>query len=99
MDWHNDALYNMLPVTVAYAKVLARVVKRMDGLGSTPYQFRFFCSGIAGHLASPAPLTEDAPSPHCPAISPDRKTYDLPSQSISALTCTAKSRASLGPPL
>jgi len=42
MDWNNDALYNMLPVTMAYAKVLARVVKRMDGLGSTPYQFRFF---------------------------------------------------------
>ena len=29
-------------VTMAYAKTLARVVKRMDGLGSAPYQFRFF---------------------------------------------------------
>jgi hypothetical protein len=27
---------------MSYAKVLARVVKRMTGLGSTPYQFRFF---------------------------------------------------------
>jgi hypothetical protein len=27
---------------MAYAKTLARVVKRMDGLGSAPYQFRFF---------------------------------------------------------
>jgi hypothetical protein len=32
----------MLPVTMACAKTLARVVKRMDGLGSAPYQFRFF---------------------------------------------------------
>lgn len=42
MDWNNDALYDPLPVTIAYAKVLARVVKRMRGLGSAPYQFRFF---------------------------------------------------------
>ncbi len=42
MDWNNDALYDQLPVTIGYAKVLARVVKRMRGLGSTPYQFRFF---------------------------------------------------------
>ncbi len=42
MNWNNDALYDPLPVTMSYAKVLARVVKRMRGLGSTPYQFRFF---------------------------------------------------------
>jgi hypothetical protein len=42
MDWNNDALYDPLPVTLGYAKVLARVVKRMRGLGSAPYQFRFF---------------------------------------------------------
>lgn len=42
MDWNNDALYNPLPVTLEYAKVLSRVVKRMDRLGTTPYQFRFF---------------------------------------------------------
>jgi hypothetical protein len=42
MDWNNDALYDPLPVTIGYAKVLARVIKRMRGLGSTPYQFRFF---------------------------------------------------------
>ena len=41
-DWNNDALYDPLPVTIGYAKVLARVVKRMTGLGSSPYQFRFF---------------------------------------------------------
>ena len=37
MDW-NNALYDPLD----YAKVLAQVVKRMDVLGTTPYQFRFF---------------------------------------------------------
>jgi hypothetical protein len=42
MNWNNDALYDSLPVTMSYAKVLARVVKRMNGLGSGPYQFRFF---------------------------------------------------------
>lgn len=42
MNWNNDSLYDPLPVTMAYAKVLARVVKRMPGLGSAPYQFRFF---------------------------------------------------------
>jgi hypothetical protein len=42
MDWNNDALYDPLPVTLGYAKSLARVIKRMDILGSTPYQFRFF---------------------------------------------------------
>jgi hypothetical protein len=42
MDWNNDALYDGLPVTLEYAKVLARVVKRMSVLGNTPYQFRFF---------------------------------------------------------
>ena len=42
MNWNNDSLYDPLPVTLAYAKVLARVVKRIPNLGSKPYQFRFF---------------------------------------------------------
>jgi hypothetical protein len=42
MNWNNDALYDPLPVTMAYARVLARVIKRMRGLGTSPYQFRFF---------------------------------------------------------
>jgi hypothetical protein len=33
MNWNNDALYDQLPVTMGYAKVLARVFKRMPGLG------------------------------------------------------------------
>jgi hypothetical protein len=42
MDWNNDSLYDHLPVTLGYAKVLSRVVKRIGKLGVTPYQFRFF---------------------------------------------------------
>lgn len=42
MDWNNDSLYNPLPVTLGYVKVLARIMKRIPALGSTPYQFRFF---------------------------------------------------------
>jgi hypothetical protein len=42
MNWNNDALYDRMPVTMSYANVLARVVKRMPGLGRAPYQFRFF---------------------------------------------------------
>lgn len=42
MNWNNDSLYDPLPVTMGYAKVLARVVKRMPSLRRTPYQFRFF---------------------------------------------------------
>ena len=42
MNWNNDSLYDELPVTLSYARVLARVVKRMPDLRRTPYQFRFF---------------------------------------------------------
>lgn len=42
MNWNNDALYDPEPVTLGFASVLARVVKRMDILGNAPYQFRFF---------------------------------------------------------
>jgi len=42
MNWNNDALYDRLPVTLAYAHVLARVVKRMPRLLPQPYQFRYF---------------------------------------------------------
>jgi len=42
MDWNNDGLYDRLPVTIGYAKTLARTVKRMTSLGKQPYQFRFF---------------------------------------------------------
>ena len=42
MNWNNDALYDPLPVTMGFAQVLARVMKRMSELGHLPYQFRFF---------------------------------------------------------
>ncbi len=42
MNWNNDSVYDSLPVTMSYAKVLARVFKRMPSLRRRPYQFRFF---------------------------------------------------------
>lgn len=42
MDWNNDALYNQLPVTMSYAQLLARTIKRIQILSDQPYQFRFF---------------------------------------------------------
>jgi hypothetical protein len=42
MDWNNDALYDPLPVTLGYAKILARVVKRVNVRGSASYQFKYF---------------------------------------------------------
>ncbi|MEM9316239.1 MAG: hypothetical protein AAGA95_16590 [Pseudomonadota bacterium] len=42
MNWNNDSLYDFLPATLGYAKVLARIVKRMPKLERVPYQFRFF---------------------------------------------------------
>lgn len=34
MNWNNDALYDQLPVTMSYAKVLSRVVKRIPQQGN-----------------------------------------------------------------
>jgi len=42
MDWNNDSLYDRLPVTMSYAQVLARTIKRMSELTPRPYEFRFF---------------------------------------------------------
>jgi hypothetical protein len=43
MNWNNESLYDRLPVTlISYASVLARVVRRLGTLSSTPYDFRFF---------------------------------------------------------
>jgi hypothetical protein len=42
MNWNNDGLYDRLPVTMGYAQILARIVKRMPHLGTRPYQVRFF---------------------------------------------------------
>lgn len=42
MDWNSDSLYSKEPVTIKYAGVLADIAKRMDTVGSAPYEFRFF---------------------------------------------------------
>lgn len=42
MNWNNDNLYDRLPVTLSYASILARIVKRMGSLSQTPYDFRYF---------------------------------------------------------
>jgi hypothetical protein len=42
MNWNNDALYDRIPVTLSYASILARTIKRMPTIQSRPYEFRFF---------------------------------------------------------
>lgn len=42
MNWNNDSLYDRLPVTMSYAGILARTLKRMPQLSPLPYQFRYF---------------------------------------------------------
>lgn len=42
MSWNSDGPYSRLPVTLAFASVLARTIKRMPNLQPRPYQFRFF---------------------------------------------------------
>ena len=42
MDWNNDALYDGLPCTVRYAKVLAKTIKHIPSLAPQPYDYRLF---------------------------------------------------------
>lgn len=42
MNWNNDSLYDRLPVTLTYAKLLAETVRRIPQITPRPYQFRFF---------------------------------------------------------
>jgi hypothetical protein len=42
MNWNNDSLYDRLPVTMAFAQVLAQTIKRMPMFKPGPYEFRFF---------------------------------------------------------
>jgi hypothetical protein len=48
MNWNNDSLYDRLPVTLEYAKVLADTVKRMPRLAS---RIRSVCSCRATFVA------------------------------------------------
>jgi hypothetical protein len=42
MNFNNDALYDLLPVTIKYAGILAQVVKRMPRFQARPYPLRLF---------------------------------------------------------
>ncbi len=42
MDWNNDALYNPLPVTLNYARRLARTIAHVPGLPRDVYPYRLF---------------------------------------------------------
>lgn len=42
MNWNNDGLYDRLPVTLSYAKILAEVVGRMPNLDKQTFQIRYF---------------------------------------------------------
>jgi hypothetical protein len=42
MDWNNDSLYDRLPVTIEYARKLARTIKRVPKIHAGPHPFRLF---------------------------------------------------------
>lgn len=42
MNWNHDGIYDRLPVTLGYASVLARTIKKMNELTNKPYEFRYF---------------------------------------------------------
>lgn len=42
MDWNNDALYNPLPVTLSYARRLARTIAHVPALPRNVYPYRLF---------------------------------------------------------
>jgi hypothetical protein len=42
MDWNNGGFYDRLPVTMSYARVLARTIQRILELAPRPYELRFF---------------------------------------------------------
>ncbi|MFA6300296.1 MAG: hypothetical protein WC642_14095, partial [Nocardioides sp.] len=42
LDWNNDALYGLTPVTVSYSQKLAKMIGRVPALPDDSYQFRLF---------------------------------------------------------
>lgn len=42
LDWNNDALYGLTPVTISYSQRLARIISRVPNLPDDSYQFRLF---------------------------------------------------------
>ena len=42
MNWNNDALYDREPVTIGYAKRLARTIANVPSLARSVYPYRMF---------------------------------------------------------
>jgi argonaute-like protein implicated in RNA metabolism and viral defense len=42
MNWNHDSLHDRLPVTLTFAQKLARILSRMDKIGSRPFPVRLF---------------------------------------------------------
>lgn len=42
MNWNHDGIYDRLPVTLGFASVLARTIKRMKEVTDKPYEFKYF---------------------------------------------------------
>lgn len=42
MNWNHDGLYDRLPVTLGFASVLARTIKRMQEVKDKSYEFKYF---------------------------------------------------------
>jgi hypothetical protein len=42
LDWNNDALYGLTPVTISYSQKLAKMIGRVPSLPDGSYQFRLF---------------------------------------------------------
>jgi argonaute-like protein implicated in RNA metabolism and viral defense len=42
LDWSNDALYGLTPVTISYSPKLAKMIGRVPDLPDDSYQFRLF---------------------------------------------------------
>lgn len=53
MDWNTDALYSSLPASLAYAQVLARIVKT-EALPPVPFDYRLLCRAERSARRSPA---------------------------------------------
>lgn len=42
LDWNNDALHGLTPVTISYSQKLAKMISRVPSLPDDSYQFRLF---------------------------------------------------------
>ena len=51
MDWNNDGPYDRLPVTLSFARMLAKIVKRMPKLEPRSYAFGCLCNCAISQFA------------------------------------------------